>query len=159
MRTVAIKPIAGIRKVRTGTSSFSYIQTVNMAMGCLMNLIGLAGLLYSEFMGMHLSPIHCLVLCSTGCLAIWMSTHSNYKQLFWLSMILGGFYAINAGVGFFLGSLGDPGVGYRAPDALLIKIAPGFIELGLVDHCVHAFLSLFFFTGALSSKKRVPPKI
>lgn len=153
MATTIVKPVHTVRNYRRKRSDFSYVQTVNMAMGFILIVLGLAGLLYSEFMGMHLTPVHSLVLCAAGCLSIWVSNHGDSKQLFWASFGLGSFFALNAIVGFSLGAFGEPSVGYRAPDALLIKIAPGFIELGLIDHCVHAFLSMFFFTGAFSSRR------
>lgn len=142
------------RYYRTSVRKKSYTQTVTIAMGCLLMIIGLSGILNPEFMGMHLSAMHSLVLVASGCLSIWGATDRNSRNAYYVDLGLGIFFALNAIAGFILGSAGVPGVGYDAPDALLLRIAPGFVELGLVDHCVHTFLSLFFFTGAFSWKRR-----
>lgn len=148
------KEHSAARYYRTSVRKKNYTQTVSIAMGCLLMVIGLAGILNPEFMGLHLSAMHTLVLVASGCLSIWGATHHDARKAYYVDLVLGIFFALNAIAGFALGSLGTPGVGYDAPDALLLRIAPGFIELGLVDHCVHAFLSLFYFTGAFSWKRR-----
>lgn len=141
------------RYYRTSVKKKNYTQTVSIAMGCLMIVIGLAGILNPGFIGMHLSAMHSLVLCGSGSLSIWGATQPDTRKAYYVDVILTIFFAANAIAGFLLGSMQTPGVGYEAPDALLLKIAPGFVELGLVDHCVHAFLTLFFFTGAVSWKR------
>lgn len=141
------------RYYQTSVKKKSYTQTVSIAMAGLMILFGLAGILNPGFMGMHLSAMHVFVLVASGCLAIWGATNVDRRKAYHVDLLLGCFFAANAIAGFMLGQFGTPGVGYESPDALLLRIAPGFVELGLVDHCVHAFLSLFFFTGAISYKR------
>lgn len=145
---------ATVRYSQTKTRRKSYTQTVTIAMGCLLMLIGLSGILNPEFMGMHLSAMHTLVLVASGCLSIWGATQADVHKAYLVDLGLGIFFGLNAFAGFLLGSAGLPGVGYDAPDALLLRIAPGFIELGLVDHCVHAFLTVFYLSGAFSWKRR-----
>jgi hypothetical protein len=127
-----------------------YTQSISMVLGPVMIVIGLSGALDSQFMGLHLSFMHVLVLLSTGALALWGSTREWKRVSFRIDLGLGIFYIIHAIVGFSLGRPGVPGVGYDAPDGLLIKIAPGFLELGTLDHILHGLLGVLFLTGAFS---------
>lgn len=131
----------------------NYTQTVSILVGCLMIVIGLAGFLNPEFMGLHLSVMHSFVLTGSGAVAIWAASSNDSKKAYRVDIILGVFFAINAIAGFMLGEPGIPGVGYDARDELLLKIAPGFLELGTIDHILHTFFSVFFFTGAFSWKR------
>jgi hypothetical protein len=142
-----------IRYYKNNIKKKTYTQTVSIAVGCLMIVIGLSGILNPEFMGMHLSAMHTLVLIGTGSLAIWAAHKANKKRAYQVSMGLGIFYAIHALAGFLLGEPGTPRVGYDAPDDFLLRIAPGFLELGTVDHGVHAFLAIFFISGAVSWRR------
>lgn len=141
------------RYYKTNIRKKIYVQTVSIAVGCFMILIGLSGILNSEFMGMHLSAMHTMVLIATGALAVWAAHQSKKKKAYRVSLGLGVFYAIHALAGFILGEPGTPRVGYDAPDDLLLRIAPGFLELGTVDHVVHAFLAIFFISGAVSWRR------
>ena len=132
----------------------NYTQTVAIAVGCLMIVIGLAGILNSEFLGLHLSAMHSLVLCAGGSLAIWSATNHSSRSAYYADLGLGIFFALNAIAGFMLGRPGTPGVGYEAQDDLLLRIAPGFVELATLDHIFHAVLAVFFFSGAFSWKRR-----
>jgi uncharacterized membrane protein HdeD (DUF308 family) len=131
----------------------NYTQMVGIALGAVMIVIGLAGILNPEFMGMHLSIMHSIVLSGTGALSMWSATHRNRRNSYYVALGLGIFYAIHAISGFVLGEPGNPGVGYAARDQTLLKVMPGFLELGTVDHTVHLFLTLFFMTAAYSWKK------
>lgn len=131
----------------------NYTQMVCIALGAVMMVIGLAGILNPEFMGMHLSAMHSLVLCGSGALSIWGANQRQRRKAYYVSIGLGVFYALHAISGFVLGEPGNPGVGYAMRDQTLLKIMPGFLELGQVDHTVHAFLALFFMTAAYSWKK------
>jgi len=112
----------------TSVQKKNYTQTVTIALGCLLILIGLSGMLNDEFMGPHLPIMHSFVLTGSGALAIWAASQNRGRNAYYV------------------------GVGYEGRDQMLVKYAPGFIELGTVDHFLHAFLAVFFITGALSWK-------
>lgn len=130
----------------------NYLQTLSIALGCFMIILGLSGILNPAFMGMHLSAMHSLVLTGGGILSIWAAIKS-FRTAYLVNVGLSIFFALHAIAGFLLGEPGTPNVGYNAPDDLLLKIAPGFLELGMVDHIVHALLAIFFFTGAIWWKR------
>lgn len=131
----------------------SYTQSVSIAVGCFMIIIGLSSLLNPEFMGLHLSAMHSLVLSAGGCFAIWAGTITDTLQAYRVSLALGIFFALNAIAGFLLGEPGTPQVGYDAPDDLLLRLAPGFLELATLDHIFHTLLAIFFISGAYSWKR------
>lgn len=138
------------RQLRSPERPKTYSQSSLITLGCLLIVIGMAGLLNPEFMGLHLSAMHSLVLSASGCLSIWGAKQENSKLSYKISIVLGAFFAINAVAGFFLGKPGVPQVGYDARDELLIRVAPGFIELGMLDHIFHTILAVFFLISAYS---------
>jgi hypothetical protein len=130
----------------------NYTQTVSIAVGCFLMLIGLSGILNPAFMGLHLPPMHSAVLVGGGCLSIWSGIVDDSHKAYLSNLGLGIFFALNAIAGWILGEPGQPQVGHDARDQLLVKIAPGFIELGLVDHILHTVLAIVFVSGAISWK-------
>ncbi|MGE3611285.1 MAG: hypothetical protein AB7I27_16955 [Bacteriovoracaceae bacterium] len=130
-----------------------YIQTLSILLGCFMIIIGLAGILNPGFAGLHLSLMHSLMLCATGVLSIWSGEIKDTHRSYYICMGLGFWFSIHAVAGYIVGSPGIPTVGYDSPDSMLIKIAPGFLELGRVDHILHSLLAIFFFSGAYSWAK------
>jgi hypothetical protein len=139
---------------RTNFHKKNFTQTVGIAVGCFLIIVGLSGALNPEFMGLHLSTMHTLVLILSGSLSIWGATKVSDVKSYQVNLGLGIFFAIHAIAGFLLGEPGTPEVGYDAPDELLLRIAPGFLELGTVDHFLHAFLAIWFITSAVSWRRR-----
>ncbi len=131
----------------------NYSQTLSISLGSFLMVLGLSGILNPEFMGLHLSAMHSLVLTSTGILSIWVGTTGDKMRLYYTSIGFCLFFGLHTLVGFLMGEPGTPTVGYDAPDELLVRIAPGFLELGTVDHVLHFLLAVFYFTGALSLNK------
>jgi hypothetical protein len=147
------------RFYRTRFTKKTYSQTVNIATGCLMVIFGLSGILNPSFIGMHLGTMHVLVLLVTGAFAIWSSTFGDDRRIFLTCAGLSIFYYLHAFAGLFLGSPGIPQIGYDRPDELLLRIAPGFLELATMDHIFHAVLATLFLSGAISWKQRHSAKM
>ncbi len=131
----------------------NYSQTLCIIVGSFLTVLGLSGILTPEFMGLHLSPMHSLVLVASGIMSIWSGNSNDMTRTYYTSIGLCIFFALHTFVGFLMGEPGVPSVGYDAPDELLVRIAPGFLELGTVDHVLHFLLAVFYFTGALSLNK------
>lgn len=131
----------------------NYSQTLCIVVGSFLIVLGLSGILTPEFMGLHLSPMNSLVLFASGIMSIWSGNSNVIMSTYYTSIGLCIFFALHAFVGFLMGEPGVPSVGYDAPDELLVRIAPGFLELGTVDHVLHFLLAVFYFTGALSVSK------
>jgi hypothetical protein len=131
----------------------SYAQSVSIVVGSFLIVLGLSGILNPEFMGLHLSAMHSLVLTASGILSLWSGTTNDKTRVYYTSLGLCIFFALHTLVGFLMGGPGTPSVGYDAPDELLVRIAPGFLELGTVDHVLHFLLGVFYFTGILSLNK------
>ena len=130
-----------------------YAQTLSIALGSFLIVLGLSGILTPEFMGLHLSAMHSLVLTASGILSIWSGTSNAVGRVYYTCLGLCIFFALHTFVGFLMGEPGTPSVGYDAPDELLVRIAPGFLELGTADHVLHFLLATFYFTGVLSLNK------
>ncbi len=127
----------------------NFAQTTTMGLGFFLILLSLCGLLLPSFAGLHLSAMHATSLGFCGVLAVWAGGQDNFRKNFVVDISLGLFFFFHALAGFLLGAPGKPGVGFEAMDPLLVKIMPGFNELGRNDHILHTILAVTFFLSAL----------
>jgi hypothetical protein len=127
-----------------------FTQVVGLILGFFLVIVALCGIMMPSFLGLHLSTIHSCVLGLAGALAFWSGAQDNLRKSYLADLGLGIFFSINALAGFVLGKPGNPQVGYNEADRLLLKIMPGFEELGTNDHVLHSLLAVGFFVGALT---------
>jgi hypothetical protein len=121
--------------------------------GMVMIIIAVVGIFNPNFLGLHLSYMHCFVLGSTGIISIWSGVLSRHKA-FLTNLILGIFFLLNAVLGFLVGDRGQLKVGYGTSEDLIVKFAPGFLELMVMDHVFHLVLAVFFFIEAYSWRRK-----
>ena len=87
--------------------------------------------------------MHCFVLGASGLLAIWSGLIDDRTKAFAVNLGLGIFFMLNAVAGFILGRPGTKG-GINVSDELILKVAPGFLELTTKDHLLHLLLAILF---------------
>jgi hypothetical protein len=112
--------------------------------GWVMVLLGGIGFFYPHFLGLNLSYMHCFILAGSGLLAVFSGVTTRSRAYF-INLALGLFFLINSSLGLIVGDLGHLRIGYGAREDLIVKFAPGFLELSIFDHLFHLVLSLFFF--------------
>ncbi len=115
--------------------------------GVVMILLGFIGLFDTHFLGLNLSYMHCFILSASGLLAVWSGVTTRNRAYF-INFTLGLFYLINSSLGLIVGDRGHLRLGYGASEDLIVKFAPGFLELTIFDHLFHLALAMFFFMVA-----------
>lgn len=124
-------------------------QAVGLEFGFMMVLVSIMGLFNSSFLGLNLSFMHCLVFGFTGLFSVLGSYSRSSKTSFQVDLGLGFFFLANALLAYFLDLGTKPSTAEQ-----LNRYAPGFLELGVMDHIVHLCLSIVFFSEALSLRNQ-----
>lgn len=124
-------------------------QVMSMLVGFILCVIGAAGLLYPSFAGLHISILYGLILFAAGASLIRNGYYNDSWRSFQVCTAFGIFFGTLSIMGFVLGAPGEPSVGYLRTDPLLVKIIPGFQELGKSDHVLNGVIALLLLGGAL----------
>ncbi|MFY7992579.1 MAG: hypothetical protein ACOVP4_04730 [Bacteriovoracaceae bacterium] len=128
-------------------------QTISLIVGIALFILGLCGLLFPAFMGLHLSLIHSLIIGSAGVTLLWNGYKVNAVSAYITCLGFGIFFGLHALAGFLFGQPGIPTVGYTQADTSLLTIIPNFQELGLVDHILNAVIAILLLAGAYDWKR------
>ena len=90
-------------------------------------LVGLIGFVAPAFMGMHLSPLHNVVLLLSGGVAIYFGLKATTAAARTFCIVIGALYGLLGVAGF-----------------VALTIIPGALVLGAMDHLVHLILGGIF---------------
>ena len=116
-------------------------------------LVGVLGFVVPDFLGTHLSMVHTIVHLATGAVALWLGLKGSASAAKTFCVIFGAVYVLLGIAGFALGATGEPSAGVPGPhDARMLKVLPGMLELGTVDHLIHIVLGALFIIGGLMTK-------
>jgi len=69
-------------------------------------------------------------------------------------IVFGIVYGLLGVVGFLAGTPGMPSVPHMAEDAHLLKLLPGTLELGTMDHYIHILLGVIYLIAGFLTKAR-----
>jgi hypothetical protein len=139
---------------QTRSDRYSSLEMITLVIGFVMIIIAFGGVFQQTFLGFQLSFMHCLVLASTGGLAVWAGMILNRKSVlaFRVTLFLGLFYLANAVLGFLLDGAVLQRTGLN--EGLIQQFAPGFLELELQDHVMHGLFALWFLLDAFILKRK-----
>ena len=152
-RTQSLTPQTPNQVHTDSHSLYNPPQMVSMDIGFVMLFVAICGVLQPTFLGLALSPMHCFVLSVSAVLAIWSGFLDDRKKAFYINLGLGTFFTLNAVAGIILGQPGTQTLAsMNVTDAMILKIAPGFLELTSIDHALHGVLTLAFFSEAIAWK-------
>ncbi len=129
-------------------------QIISLGVGLVLIVLGLCGFLYPAFAGLHLGPLYAFSLFLSGILLTYNGYRNNSRDAFVTTLGFSIFYGIHALSGWIFGSFGLPTVGFQNPDPHLIKIIPGFHEMGRTDHILNTILTLILAGGAFDWWRR-----
>jgi hypothetical protein len=101
--------------------------------GALLVVAGLLGFAVPGFLGLHLNPLHNVVLLLSGALAIYFGLKASPAAARTFCLVVGALYGLLGLAGFFAG-----GHGYT------FTIIPGALVLGTMDHLLHLILGATF---------------
>ena len=114
-------------------------------------LVGVLGFVAPGMLGMHLSVAHNVVHLVSGAAALWLGLKGTPGAAKTFCLVFGALYLLLGVAGFVAGSDAAPGV--PGPhDAKLLKLIPGTLEFGTMDHIVHILLGAIFLIGGLMTR-------
>lgn len=129
-------------------------QIISMVVGVLLTIIGLAGILFSGFAGLHLSAPYSTIIAASGILLLYTGYNNKSRDAFICCLTFTLFYGLHAIAGWVLGEPGTPSVGFDRPDPKWLQIIPNFHELGRNDHILNTVLSLVLLGGTIDWWRR-----
>ncbi len=129
-------------------------QIISMVVGVLLFVIGLAGILFSGFAGLHLSAPYSTIVAGSGVLLFYSGYNNNSRDAFICCLGFTLFFGLHALAGWVLGEPGTPNVGFDRPDPKWLQIIPNFHELGRNDHILNTILSVVLFGGTVDWWRR-----
>jgi hypothetical protein len=115
--------------------------------------VGILGFFVPALLGTHLSAVHSVVHLATGAVALFLGLKGSAKSAKVFCIAFGAVYVLLGIGGFALGAVGDPTAGVPGPhDAHMLKVLPGMLELGTIDHLIHIVLGALFIIGGMATK-------
>jgi hypothetical protein len=116
-------------------------------------LVGMLGFVIPDLLGTHLSAVHSVVHIATGIVALWLGLWGSPSAAKAFCIAFGAVYVLLGIAGFALGAAGGPSIGVPGPhDAHMLKVLPGMLEFGSVDHIIHVLLGALFIIGGVTTK-------
>lgn len=129
-------------------------KTICTILGIGFLLAGVAGFVAPGLLGMHLTIVHDVVHIATGLVALWLGLRGSLSAARTFCIVFGAVYLLLGVAGFVAGGDGTPTEGVPGPaDGRLLKVLPGMLELGTMDHIVHILLGGIFLIGGLATKQ------
>lgn len=132
----------------------NFTQTISLIVGSLLFIVGLSGMLFSGFAGLHLNIVYSMIIAASGVILFYSGYKNNSRDAFLSCFIFSLFYGLHAIAGWTLGKPGVPEVGFDSPDPYWISIIPNFHELGRNDHILNTILALVLMGGAIDWWRR-----
>lgn len=138
----------------TGGKPRNTTQVISLMVGFALFVLGLCGMLFSSFAGLHMSIIHSLVISAAGPILFYNGMNDHSWNSFICCLGFGLFFGVYSMLGFVLGKPGMPTVGHERWDPYLLVIIPNFQEFGRNDHVLNGVISLILMGGALDWARR-----
>jgi hypothetical protein len=129
-------------------------QIISLFVGAVLFILGLCGILFSGFAGLHLSAAYSTIIAVSGVILFYNGYKNNSRDAFLSCLIFAIFFGIHALAGWVLGSPGVPRVGFDNPDPAWLTIIPNFHELGRNDHILNTILAFVLTGGAIDWFRR-----
>ena len=129
-------------------------NTICTLLGVVLLAVGLLGFVMPALLGAHLSPAHSVIHLATGAIATYLGLKGTGSAVRMFSLIFGAVYLLLGIAGFVAGGAGMPSAGMPGPEDLrLLKVIPGVLELGTVDHVIHIVLGAAFLLAGFATRR------
>jgi hypothetical protein len=132
----------------------NFTQIISMLVGFLLFILGLCGILFSGFAGLHLSSLYSTLIAVSGGFLLYTGYSNRSRDAFLCCLICTIFYGLHAIAGWAFGSPGVPNIGLEKLDPKWIQIIPGIHELGKNDHVLNTILAFVLLGGAIDWWRR-----
>ena len=117
-------------------------------------LVGILGFVVPGFLGAHLSLAHNLVHIISGAVSLYLGLKGSPQAAKTFCIVFGAVYLLLGIAGFVAGtdnttvSTGIP----HGTDTKILKVIPGYLELGTIDHAIHVILGAAFLIGGFATR-------
>lgn len=119
-------------------------------------LVGIAGFVMPGVLGMHLSLAHNLVHLISGAVSLWLGLKGTPQAAKTFCLVFGAVYLLLGIAGFVAGGDGTPSEGIpHGNDTRMLKVLPGQLEFGTMDHIVHVLLGALYLVGGIMTRTAV----
>lgn len=129
-------------------------QIISLFVGVILFVLGLSGILFSGFAGLHLSAPYSTIIAISGALLFYSGYKNKSREAFICCLTFTVFFGLHAIAGWVLGEPGVPRVGFDKPDPKWLSIIPNIHELGRNDHIFNTVLSLVLLGGTIDWFRR-----
>ena len=130
-----------------------YVATT---IGAAFIFIGLFGFWRPTFMGMHLTNAHNLIHLVSGVLSLYFGLAGSLAAARAFCFTFGAVYALLGVAGMAFGVPGTATMTGMPPDPRLLRVLPGRLELGTMDHAIHIVIGgTYLLAGFLTHPTRV----
>lgn len=129
-------------------------KKICVLLGVVFLLVGVVGFVMPGFLGTHLSLAHNLVHILSGIAALYLGLSGSVSAAKTFCILFGIVYGLLGVAGFLFGSAEAStisGMG-SGVDPRLLKVLPGILEFGQMDHIIHILLGVLFLFGGLTTK-------
>jgi hypothetical protein len=134
-------------------------KTICLVIGIVFLVVGVLGFVMPGLLGAHLSLAHNLIHIISGALALYFGTAGSLSAARTFSIVFGVVYLL-LGVAGFVAGQNDittlSGMEEMGPDERMLKVIPGQLELGTMDHLIHIVIGLLFLIGGLTTRAAAP---
>jgi hypothetical protein len=129
-------------------------QVISLFVGALLFIVGLSGILFEGFAGLHLNSIYSTIIAVSGALLFYTGYKNKSLDAFLSCLFFSIFYGLQAIAGWVFGKPGVPSIGLDNFDQNWITFIPNVHELGRNDHILNSILSLVLLGGAIDWWRR-----
>src|SRR5688572_7026534 len=129
-------------------------------LGIVFLLVGALGFVMPGLLGAHLSPAHNIIHLVSGAISLWLGLKGSPSAAKTFCVVFGTVYLLLGVAGFVAGADAAPTQpGVPGPhDARLLKILPGMLEFGTMDHIVHVLLGAIYIIGGFLTRTITVPR-
>lgn len=105
-------------------------------------LVGVAGFVAPTLLGAHLSTVHNIIHLVTGAVSLWLGLKGSPGAAKTFCLVFGAVYLLLGIAGFAAGD----------GDMRMLRVIPGQLELGTMDHIIHVLLGAIYLIGGLMTR-------
>lgn len=120
-------------------------KTIATLIGVIFLLVGLLGFGMPQLLGAHLSPAHNVIHLVSGAVSLYLGLKGTLSAAKTFSLVFGAVYLLLGVAGFALGAPHTAG----GHTETLLRVIPGTLEFGQMDHIIHVIIGGLYLVGAL----------
>ena len=121
-------------------------KTIATLLGVVLLLVGLIGFAMPTLLGAHLGPAHNVIHLVSGAVSLYLGLKGTLSGAKTFGLVFGAVYLLLGVAGFAFGTSADG-------HALMLRVIPGVLELGQMDHIIHIAIGGLYLIGALATRR------